>query len=45
MLRNMRDETRSNASLLIVFVILFVSHPTEVNLKQMMDEVACGITL
>lgn len=44
-LRNLRDKTKINVSLLIVFAILFVSHPTEVKLKRTMDKVACGITL
>lgn len=45
MLRSLSDKARGNVSLLIVFIIVFVSHPTEVHPKQKMDEVACGITL
>lgn len=37
--------TRSNVSLILVFVILFMSRSTEVQLEQKMIEVACGIAL
>lgn len=45
MLRSLSDKAGRKVSLLNVLVILVLSHPTEVHLKQKMGEIACGITL